>query len=185
MRNAEIQGKHMILEGFKNIRVTDTEKLFILVKDQAKDCCIQLFDASLIAGFDHLYFAALNALKAFETRKSISKDLAVEILLYATGQHQISKAIQLLGVKPSSRDVAVLILAATHEKALEALEKTSQLLQGDRNDGILDMTEKKIPKIRATFEIKDSEIKATMRKSEEQAITSLLIERAALLATQI
>jgi tRNA threonylcarbamoyladenosine modification (KEOPS) complex Cgi121 subunit len=185
MRNAEIHGKHMVLEGFKNIKVTDTEKLLILAKNQAKDCCIQLFDPSLIAGFDHLYFAALNALRAFETGKSISKDLAVEILLYATGQHQISKAIQLLGIKPSSSEVAVLILAETREKALAALNKVSNMLQGDQCDEVFNMVEKKIPKIKAAFKIKDSEIGATMRKSEEQAITGLLIERAALLATQI
>jgi tRNA threonylcarbamoyladenosine modification (KEOPS) complex Cgi121 subunit len=185
MRNAEIQGKHMILEGFKNIEVTDTEKLFVLVKDQAKDCCIQLLDPSLIAGFDHLYFATLNALKAFETGKSISKDLGVEILLYASGQHQISKAIQLLGLKPSSSEVAVLILAETREKALMALNKVSNMLQGDQCDEIFNMTQKKIPKIKAAFKIKDSEIEAAMRKSEEQAIMSLLIEHAALLVTQI
>jgi tRNA threonylcarbamoyladenosine modification (KEOPS) complex Cgi121 subunit len=184
MRDTEINGKYMVLEGFKNIKVTDMQKLFILIKEQAKDCCIQLFDPGFIAGFDHLYFSALNALKAFETGRNISKDPAVEILLYASGQHQIRKAIQLLGIKPDLREVAVLILAETHEKALKALDKVSHVLQGDQCDEIVDMTEKKVPKIKSAFDIKDEEITATLRKSKEQAITSLLIERAALLATQ-
>ena len=185
MRNAEINEKHMVLEGFKNVKFKDTQTLLNLVKDQVKDCCVQLFDPRFVAGFDHLYFAVLNALKAFETGKNISKDLAVEILLYASGQHQISKAIQLLGIKPGSREVAVLVLAATHEKALDALDKVSHLLQGEQCDEIIDMTEKKVPKIKSAFDIKDEEIKAVLRNSKEQAITSLLIERSALLTTQI
>jgi KEOPS complex subunit Cgi121 len=185
MKSAEINEKYLVLEGFKKVKINDIQTLLNSVKEQVEDCCIQLFDPNLIAGFDHLYFASLNALKAFKTGKNISKDLSVEILLYASGQHQISKAIQLLGVKPSSREVAVLILAATHQKALKALNKVSNVLQGEQCDEIIDMTEKKIPKIKSAFNIKDAEVKATLRESEKQAVSSLLVERAALLATQI
>ncbi len=185
MRNAEINGKHMVLEGFKNVKIKNLQTLFVSPKNQAKNYCVQLFDSNLVAGFDHVYFAALNALKAFEEGRNISKDLAVEILLYASGQHQISKAIQLLGIKPGSREVAVLVLSETHEKALEALDKVSQQLQGKQCDGIIDMTKRKTHKIKFSFNIKDTEVKAVMRESEEQAVTSLLIERAALLATHL
>jgi len=185
MKNVEINGKHMVLEGFKNVKIKNLQTLFILQKNQAKNCCVQLFDPNLIAGLDHIYFAALNALKAFEEGRNISKDLAVEILLYASGQHQISKAIQLLGIKPSSQEVAVLVLSETCEKALEALDVVSQLLQGEQCDGIIDVTKKKANKIKSAFNIKDTEVKAALRESEEQAVTSLLIERAALLATRI
>lgn len=185
MRKAEINGRHMVLEGFKNVKLADTQKLIEKVKTQINDCCIQLFDPSLVAGFDHLFFATLNALKAFDSKRNISKDLAVEVLLYASGQHQISKAIQLLGIKPDSREVAVLVITETHEKATEAMDKVSNLLKGERCDEVFELTEKKIPKIKSAFDIKKEEIGAAKRKSEEQAVLSLLIERAALLATQV
>ena len=185
MRKAEINGRHIILEGFKNVKIADTQKLIEKVKVQINDCCIQLFDPSLVAGFDHLFFATLNALKAFDSKRNISKDLAVEFLLYASGQHQISRAIQLLGIKPDSQEVAVLVLAETHEKAMESMKKVSRLLKGEQCDEIIELTEKKIPKIISTFGIKENEIKAIMRESKEQAILSLLIERAALLTTQV
>jgi KEOPS complex subunit Cgi121 len=185
MKSTEINKKYLVLEGFKNIKIEDPQILFNSIKDQVKDCCVQLFDPNLVAGFDHLYFAALNALKAFKIGKNISKDLSVEILLYASGQHQINKAIQLLGVKPSSREVVVLILAATREKDLKALDKIFNMIQGERCDEIIDMTEKKIPKIKSAFNIQDAEVKAILRESEKQAVSSLLIERVALLATQI
>jgi KEOPS complex subunit Cgi121 len=184
MRKAEINGRHVVLEGFKNVKLADTQKLIEKVKAQINDCCIQLFDPSLIAGFDHLYFATLNALKAFDSKRNISKDLAVEVLLYASGQHQISKAIQLLGIKPDSREVAVLAITETYEKATEAMDKVSNLLKGERCNEIFKLTEKKIPKIKSAFNIKKEEIGAAKRKSEGQAVLSLLIERAALLATQ-
>jgi len=46
------------------------------------------------------------------------------------------------------------------------------------------LTDGKIGLIRKTFEIGDLEIEATLRDSEKEAVTSLLIERAALLATE-
>ena len=70
----------------------------------------QLFDARLVATWEHLYLAALNALVAFRSKCNISKSLAVETLLYASAQNQIQKATRLFGIKPSSSDIAVLIV---------------------------------------------------------------------------
>ncbi|MBS7614420.1 hypothetical protein KEJ18_01600 [Candidatus Bathyarchaeota archaeon] len=179
-----INGKHIILKGFKNVKIENLQTLFDLLKNQNKNYCIQLFNAQLIAGFDHLYFACLNALKAFEEDKNISKDLAVEILLYASGQHQINKAIQMLGVTPETKDIAMLIVSETPEASLQALEKIEQLLKGEQCDRILRITKKKVQNIKSALNIKEAELRAAKRESEEQAITDLLIERAALLATQ-
>ena len=185
MREAELCGKWLVVEGFRNVELADTQKLVGDVKAQTTDCCIQLLDPSLVAGFDHLFFAALNALKVFEAERNLSKDLAVEVLLYASGQHQISKAIQLLGIKPDSREVAVLVISDTRKKAEEAIERVSNLLRGERCDETVELTEKKIPKIKSAFNIKEEEIGAVKRESEKQAISDLIIERCALLATQV
>jgi KEOPS complex subunit Cgi121 len=184
MKKAEADGKQIIVEGFRNVKIKDVEKLLESAKDLAENYHAQFFDANLIAGFDHLYFAALNAVKAFETGRNISKDLAVETLLYASGQHQIEKAIQCLGIKASSKEVAVLILADSSRNALRALEKIDGLVQGERCDEIVEVTDEKIVKIRKAFNLKDAEIEATLRNSEAEAVTSLLVERAALLAAQ-
>jgi len=185
MREAELLGKWLVVYGFANVELADPKKLIDEIKAQTTDCCVQLINPSLVAGFDHLYFASLNALKAFEAGRNISKDLAVEVLLYASGQHQINKAIQLLGIKSDSREVAILVVAETRNKAEEAMNKISYLLKGDRHDGVIDLTEKKIPIIRAAFDIKNKEVEAAERESEKQAISDLIIERCALLAIRV
>jgi len=185
MKETEILGQYIIIEGFRNAKVSGINALFDLVKKETKDCRIQFFDAKMIAGFDHLYFAVLNALKAFQTGINISKNLAVETLLYASGQHQISKAIELLGIKPESSQIIVLVVADTRRRAVEALNIVSELLRGEKCDEIIELTEKKVEAIKTAFEISPLEIEATLADSEEEALTRILIERAALLATRI
>jgi len=184
MKEAEINGKTLLIEGFKNVNIKNIDSFLKLAKENTEGCHLQFFDSTLIAGFDHLYFAAVNAVKAFDEGYGISKDLAVEVLLYASGQHQISKAIELLGIKQDSRQIAVLIIADTRQKAFNALKKVAQLLQGEQCEKVVELTDQKIRKIRRAFDIKDPEIEATLRNSEKDALTSLLIERAALLATE-
>ncbi len=184
MKNINVEGKHLVLEGFKNIKTENIPALFNLQKNQAKDCCIQFFDPNYVAGFDHLYFATLNALIAFRNGRNISKDLAVEIMIYASGQRQISKAIKLLGIKPDPLEIIVLVLSETIEKSLDVLDKISQIVQGEKYTEIIELTEKKIQEIMSTFNIKDKELKAVMRKSKKEALTNLIIEHIALLAVQ-
>jgi KEOPS complex subunit Cgi121 len=184
MRKAEVDGKQIIIEGFKNVKIRDIEEFLKSAKEKVDNCRVQFFDAGLIAGFEHLYFATLNAVKAFEIGRNISKDLSVEILLYASGQHQIEKAIQMLGIKPSSSQIVVLVLADSSQNAVEALNDVASLLQGERCNEIVEMTDDKMMNIKKTFNIKKAEIEATLRNSEREAVTSLLIERAALLAAQ-
>jgi len=45
---------------------------------------VQLFDASLVTTWEHLYFAALDSLTAFRNRENISRSLAMETMLYAS-----------------------------------------------------------------------------------------------------
>jgi len=173
MREAELLGKWLTVEGFRNVKLENTQKLVAEVKTQAADCCIQLLDPSLVAGFDHLFFASLNALKAFEAERNISKDLGVEVLLYASGQHQISKAIRLLGIKSDFKEVAVLVIAETHDKAKEAMDKVSNLLKGEQHGGVIELTETKVPKIMSAFNIGKEEVEAVKRTSESQQSLTL------------
>jgi len=184
MKEAEILGWYVLIEGFRDIKIENIETFLDQVRNETQGCHVQFFDAKFIAGFDHLYFAVLNAAKAFETGRNISKNLAVEMLLYASGQHQISRAIELLGMKSSSTQIAVLVAADTRQKALEALNRISCLLKGERDGKVIELTEEKVQTIKVAFSITDLEIEATLRKSEKEALISLLIERAALLATQ-
>jgi tRNA threonylcarbamoyladenosine modification (KEOPS) complex Cgi121 subunit len=187
MIEAKMFGWHIAVGGFRNVKVGNIDAFLRLAKENAEGregCYVQFFDAEMIGGFDHLYFAALNALKAFETKLNISKSPAVEALLFASGQHQIRKAVDLLGLKRDSSEAIVLVVADERSEAVETLGCVSKLLGGEACDKVIELTDEKVKKIKAAFGVTDLEIEATLRQSEKEALSSLLIERAALLVTR-
>jgi len=181
-KEAEILGRYTIAAGFKGVKVRDARILLECVHEKTKDSKVQLLDANLVAGWEHLYFAMLNAQRAFETGLNISKDLAVETLLYASGQHQIRKAVELLGVKPGSSNVAVIVMGRTKVEAYEDLKIVSDLLGGKISDETLDLTKEKVEAIRKLFNISDLEVNAASREENpEKTLVNLVIEHMALL----
>jgi len=174
------------IAGFKNVKITDINGFLEHVRREVREAHVQFFDARLIAGQQHLYFAALNALKAFERKSNISSSLAVEALLYASAQRQIRKAVDTLGVKQDSSQVAVLIIAEDRQGMDDCLKVVSRLMPGERDDGVLKLTDEKIGDIKKLFGISDLEIEAKLRRKglEREALADLVIEHVALLATQ-
>ncbi|MEM3765480.1 MAG: KEOPS complex subunit Cgi121 [Candidatus Bathyarchaeia archaeon] len=179
-------GKYVAVASFRNVKVTSVEDFLETVrKCLAKNVEVQFFDAGLVATWQHLYFAALNALNAFQNGTNISRSLAVETLLYASAQRQIRKAMSLLGVKPHSEAVAVLILGERAEDVETALKAISKIVGGRHDDTVLELSRKKIEAIRKVFQISDVELEAVFKGNDlEQALVSLVIERVALLATE-
>lgn len=185
MIEVEILGKYLIVEGFKNVKINSNVDEFLnRVRAKAGSCNVQVLDASLVAGFEHLYFAVLNALKSFESGLNISKNLAVEVLLFASGQDQIRIAIEKLGVKPSSSNLALVIIADNRDEAICALNNISDVLGGEKDQSIIELTDEKISNIIREFGISEAELEASMRGSLKDALKSVIIERAALLVVQ-
>jgi len=178
--------KHLACAGFNNVKIKDVNKLFQALKDETDNACVQLLDASLVAGSEHLRFAALNALNAFEGKVNISSNLAIEILLYASAQRQIKEAVRLIGVKTSTAKVAVVILAENLDQSSVILKVVSRLLRGKRDDSVIDLTSEKLGGLRKLFRISDVELeaKATRKDLEKHALTDLVIEHMALLVAQ-
>jgi len=186
IRKLEEFGRYVATAGFRNVVIRDVNHLFNLVREKAPEVEIQFFDPRLIAGWEHLYFAALNALKAFESKLNISNSLAIETLLYACAQRQISKAIDLLGIKPESSQIAVLVIAQTPREVNSGLETVSKLVSGERDDSILELTDEKTEGIKRLFAISDLEMESKLKRKglEREALVDLVIEHVALLATQ-
>jgi tRNA threonylcarbamoyladenosine modification (KEOPS) complex Cgi121 subunit len=178
--------RHLTVAGFRNVKIRDVDKFFKTLRDEADDTCTQLLDASLVAGYEHLRFAVLNALNAFAGHVCISSNLAIEILLYASAQRQIKEAFRLMGIQPNTRKVAAVILARTQEQSSKKLRAVSQLIGAQRDDSVIDLVDEKQEGIRKLFEISDVELeaKAQRRGLEKQALIDLVIEHMALLVTQ-
>jgi len=186
IKRFEDYGQCIAIAGFRDIKMRDVNAFFNTVKEKTSDAYVQFFDATLVAGWEHLYFAALNASNAFKNKLNISNSLAVETLLYASAQRQIKEAVRLLGLKPSGRQIAVLILAESKPKVEVALEMVSELISGERDDSVLELTHEKFEGVKKLFGITNAELEAKLEKKglEGKALADLVIEHGALLATQ-
>ena len=185
MIEAEVLGKYLVVEGFKNVRIDSVEEFLSLIRAKSGSCQVQVLDAAFVAGFEQIYFAVLNALKSFKIGLNISKSLAVEILLYVSGQDQIKRAIEILGVKQSSRTIALVIVADSRDEAIFTFNEVSKVINGEADQSVIDLTEEKMRGIINSFGISNLELDASMRGSLKDALKHVLIERSALLITQI
>jgi len=177
--------KFIVIAGFSQVKFENVEDFFKKIKTAAGLAQVQVFDASRIAGWRHIYFATLNAVKAFSDKRNISSNLAVEILLYASGQRQIQKACEMIGVRSTTASVAIVILADDGEVAETSLKKVSQVVNGFRDDAVVEaITDAKFELLKKIFTITDFEIEAKMEGDSfrVEALVDLIIERVALLA---
>lgn len=186
LKQIEEFGKYVTIAGFRYVKIKDIgEFLKKIRKEKPANVEIQFFDAKFVATWQHLYFAAINALTAFKSGENISESLAMESLLYASAQRQIRKAMKLLGVKLNSSKIAVLIFGERPELARSALSLVTKQVKAKRDDTVLKLSEEKVAGIQKIFVISDVELETVMKNDGlEKALTDLVIERMALLATQ-
>jgi KEOPS complex subunit Cgi121 len=179
--------ENITVAGFKNVQINDINAFLEHFKTKnTNGATVQFFDAKHVAGPQHLYFAAVNALNAFQKSTSISNNLAVETLLYASAQRQIKKAVKMLGIKQGTSEVAALIITENVHAKSECLRLVTETVDCERDDNVLELTNKKILGIKKLFEISDIEFEAKLEKKgqEKEALTDLVIERMALLGTK-
>jgi len=185
MRTIEEFEKRVKITGFRNIRIENVEG-FIKASRNEKlpDVEIQFFNAQYVATWQHLYFAALNALTAFNNGENLSKNIAVETLLYASAQRQIRKAMQTMGIRADTKDVAILIIGEKTRNIKSALTAISKHLKTEADDSVLELSNDKSKSIRKIFGISDEEVETIKKKNDScQALVDLVIERMALLST--
>jgi tRNA threonylcarbamoyladenosine modification (KEOPS) complex Cgi121 subunit len=183
-KNGKYDEKIVIL-GFKNVSITNMNNFLKKIKKETNNIIIQFFDAKKVAGFQHIYFAAYNALNSFKKKSNISKNLAIESLLYASAQRQIKKAMEIFGIKPETSEIVVLIILKNITEKEDCIELISTKIPGERDDDVLLIDKNKLISIRKLFEISDIEFEAKLKKQgfEIEALIDLIIERMALLVT--
>lgn len=181
VRTAEIKGSEWAVSigGFRDAPIGDVDGFLARAGGAVAPAVFQVFDADNVAGWEHLFFAAVNAVKAIEAGSAISRSLAIEVLLYASCQDQISRALDVAGISPSTERVALLVLASGKEAAEGAFGRASEAL-GVADDSILELAAEKTDRIKKTFGVTDPELEA-VGGPEVEALTRLLVERGALL----
>jgi tRNA threonylcarbamoyladenosine modification (KEOPS) complex Cgi121 subunit len=154
------------------------------IQEKYPDVSVQFADMIKVPGSRYLFLATLNALKSFLS-KPISKSLGMEILLYVAANRQISEAIRLVGITPTTEKITAVLVGRTEQEALGAAELLSVIIRQKGSDVLIDSwSNERIRNVRAIFEIGSKELKATLRENETktQAVERLAIERSALLS---
>ncbi len=108
----------------------------------------------------------------------------MEVMLFASGKRQIAKSLDFLGVKPDSSRIGILIIGNSSQDLESSISKISGLVDGNRDDCVLELSNRKIKNIRKAFGISCEEFNIrSRRRGPEKAVVDLVIERIALLAT--
>jgi len=127
---------------------------------------IQLLDARLVCGRDHLVSAAEHAERAMREGTNAAKTLAVEFVLYASGERQIADALEKMGIREDTTEFAVVAFGGLDTATvLEALALT-------RDDAVLEASRQKL----RAFGLSDAEIDSV--PADRQA--DLVLERVAM-----
>lgn len=164
-----------LLEG--EIVVDDVDRVVATLTDVGAeyDCTIQAFDASYIAGREHIERALALADRAIERGENVARDRGVEILLYAAGRRQINKALE-MGLEAGDNE-AVVLVDGQRESADEAGAVTALRERLDLTPGQTLATEHADEELlREFFDIGAAELAAT-----DASLAELVRERVALL----
>jgi KEOPS complex subunit Cgi121 len=127
---------------------------------------LQLLDARLVCGRDHLVAAYEHAERAMREGTNAAKSLAVEFVLYASGERQIGNALAKMGIRSDTTEFAVVAFGGLDvAPALAALALT-------RDDSVLKPSRQKL----RAFGLSDVEVDSV--PGDRQA--DLVLERVAM-----
>ncbi len=187
LRYIEEYRKYVKISGFREIDIQNSEKFVKSFEGEIQaNVFVQFFDADLIATWEHLYFAVLNALSAYSNKRNISNKLAMETMIYASAQRQIRKAIALLGVKQSSTNVAVTIVGDTKSAVQKTFQAVKNQVNSPDDETVLELTQEKARNLCKTFGITERELETvSSENSNTHPIVSLVIEKMALTQTHL
>jgi KEOPS complex subunit Cgi121 len=77
---------------------------------------IQVLNAEMVYGKEHIVSAATHALRSWEQRTNATNSLALETMLYAAGERQIQKAIKKMGIKKGRQAIAFVLIDKEKQK---------------------------------------------------------------------
>ena len=141
---------------------------------------IQVFNADLVYGRDHVLSAVEHALRAFREGSNSMRSLGMEILLYAAGERQIGEALSKMGVKAGDDSRCVFVVVSSVHDFEETkgffseddVEVLTGFLGFKRDDSVFDGDEDTL----RMFGLSDGEI----RTVEKDKYEDLILEKVAM-----
>ena len=161
-----------IIGGSVNITDLDIFLKQLSEIESTHNVTVQALNADLVSGIRHLMFAASKAIRSFVSGRNTANNPGMEIMLYASGNLQIGRALG-MGVKTGDNRVAVIVAGnngvdvaiSEVNKVLDTIDPAVLEYSKAKQDGLLDF-----------FNITRDELDAV----GEGKIPELVLERVAL-----
>jgi KEOPS complex subunit Cgi121 len=119
--------------GAKGI-ISDVDLILNKIEKISKknNLSIQLFDAKLIFGKDHLISSFNHAKRSMDAKTNTTNSLAMEMLLYSSGERQLKIAIPKMGIKKGEVKIAIVFLDNISDEAVDEILKELSLIKDDK-----------------------------------------------------
>jgi len=162
------------------------EELLNFVKSTSSDSLtVQLMNGLLIADETHLLSASQNAINAQNGKYMLSRTLDVELIVYASAQRQIGRALDELGVYDSVEHVAVVVIGNDRKSVEQSLRKIATKV-GKEFPNPFARSKERFDRIKAHFDITEKEI-CTLTDSgddldRQKALSRCIVSRISLVA---
>jgi len=186
MIESKLDGFILNVLGFTNVNIPNPDIALRELRHKFVGSEIQMMRADRVAGLEHLSFAAENAVRAVRQGRGRSKSVAMETLLFTSGQRQISRALERLGVTPQTREVVITIFSSQSLNEDEVNAFVASVFEGKRLDAVVEISSgKKIRELCRLYGISSQELSAARLPSEgaKSLVKRLILERSALLST--
>lgn len=91
--------------------ISDASKIFKEIDNLSKNnnALIQMVNADVIFGKDHIISAMFHTQRCFANKTNSLDDASLELLLYLSGERQISKAISKIGITNQTTKFAIIV----------------------------------------------------------------------------
>jgi tRNA threonylcarbamoyladenosine modification (KEOPS) complex Cgi121 subunit len=175
----------LLIQGVRGARITASDEILNELRRKFEGVDLQLFRADRLAGKEHIIFAARNAVDSFAGEGRRTKHLAVELLLFASGEHQIVEAIKLLGVSSSGSKIVVVGLSREKSSSTDFSTRVLKVTKGEPDDAVIDLdSQSKLIDLKKAYNFSDKQLGSARMPGESEAsvLKRLIIERSALLA---
>jgi tRNA threonylcarbamoyladenosine modification (KEOPS) complex Cgi121 subunit len=177
----------LFIQGFRGARLIDSERVLRDLRGLFEAVDLQLLRADRVAEKEHIILAAKNAVDSFRGKHRRAKRLSMELLLFASGEHQIVEAINLLGVTASSTELALVGLSETKLDPDVLSSGVAKAVNGMPDDTVLDFdTPSKSAGLKRAYNISERELNSARMagEAENSVLKRLVIERSALLVLE-
>lgn len=162
------------------------DELLSIVRSLSNDSLtVQLMNGLLITDETHLLSAAQNALNAQNGGYMLSRSLDVEIIVYASAQRQIGRALKELGVYDYLEHIAVVAIGVDKETVEQSLKELVRKV-GTEFMIPFEASEERFERISEHFKIDEKEV-TTFTNSEDvferqRALSRCVVSRVSLVA---